>query len=102
MTRKKKKKNVLRSLFNENRLSKIETKIDLLGLESKYDAETFLSIRFITSVLLFMLIFSNFKYGYIVGIIVVVLYYFVFEKVLLDNKIKMRSKKLDIEAIYFF
>ena len=102
MTRKKKKKNVLRSLFNENRLSKIETKIDLLGLESKYDAETFLSIRFITSVLLFMLIFSNFKSGYIVGIIVVVLYYFVFEKVLLDNKIKMRSKKLDIEAIYFF
>lgn len=102
MTRKKKKKNVLRSLFNEKRLSKIETKIDLLGLESKYDAETFLSIRFITSVLLFMLIFSNFKYGYIVGIIVVVLYYFVFEKVLLDNKIKMRSKKLDIEAIYFF
>ncbi len=102
MRRKKKKNGVLRNLFNKKRLSKIDTKIDLLGLESKYDAETFLSIRVITSVLLFILIFSNFKYGYITGIIVVILYYFIFEKILLDNKIKMRSKKLDNEAIYFF
>lgn len=102
MRRNKRKNNVLRNLFNKKRLSKIEAKIDLLGLESKYDAETFLSIRVITSVFLFIIIFSNFKYGYIAGIVVVILYYFVFEKALLDNKIKMRSKKLDNEAIYFF
>lgn len=102
MRRKKKKNSVLRNLFNKKKLSKIETKIDLLGLESKFDAETFLSIRIITSVLLFILIFGNFKYGYILGIIVVILYYYIFEKILLDNKIKMRGKKLDNEAIYFF
>ena len=102
MRRKKKKNSLLRNLFNKKLLNKIETKIDLLGLESKYDAETFLIIRVITSVLLFIIIFSNFKYGYIVGIVVVILYYFVFEKILLDNKIKMRSKRLDNEAIYFF
>ena len=32
----------------------------------------------------------------------VIIYYFLFEKILLDNKIKHRSKKLDNEAIYFF
>ena len=102
MRKKKKKNSVLRNLFNKRKLRKIETKINLLGLESKYDAESFLSIRVITSVLLFIIIFSNFKYGYIVGIVIVILYYFAFEKVLLDSKIKMRSKRLDNEAIYFF
>ncbi len=102
MRRKKKKNGVLRNLFNKKRLSKIDTKIDLLGLESKYDAETFLSIRVITSVLLFILIFSNFKYGYIIGIVITIIYYLLFERILLDNKIKLRSKRLDNEAIYFF
>lgn len=102
MRKKKKKNSLIRNFFNKKTLNKIETKINLLGLESKYDAETFLSIRIITSILLFILIFSNFKYGYIVGIIVVILYYYIFERIVLDNKIKLRSKKLDNEAIYFF
>lgn len=102
MRKKKKKNSLIRNFFNKKTLNKIETKINLLGLESKYDAENFLSIRIITSILLFILIFSNFKYGYIVGIIVVILYYYIFERIVLDNKIKLRSKKLDNEAIYFF
>lgn len=102
MRRKKKKNNVLRNLFNKKLLNKIDNKINLLGLESKYDAESFLCIRIITSILLFILIFSNYKYGYIVGIIAVIFYYYLFERILLDNKIKYRSKKLDNEAIYFF
>jgi len=102
MKKRKKKNNVIRSLFNNKLLNRTDNKINLLGLESKYDTESFLCIRIITSIVLFVLIFSNYKYGYIVGIIVVILYYYLFEKVLLDNKIKMRSKKLDNEAIYFF
>lgn len=102
MRRKKKKNNVLRSLFNKKRLSKIDNKINLLGLESKYDAESFLGIRFITSILLFIIIFSNFKYGYIIGIVITIIYYFMFERIILDNRIKIRSKRLDNEAIYFF
>lgn len=100
--RKKQKNGVLRSLFNKKTLNKIDTKINLLGLNAKFDTETFLCIRVITSVFLFVLIFSNFKYGYIVGIFVVILYYYLFEKVLLDNKIKERTRRLDYEAIYFF
>lgn len=98
----KKKNSVLRSLFSERILNKIDNKINLLGLNSKYNSEIFISTRFITSVVLFALIFSNFRYGYITGIIVVAIYYVLFEKVVLDNQIKYRSKKLDNEAIYFF
>ena len=102
MRKKKKKNNALRNLFNKKLLNKIDTKIDLLGLESKYSTEDFLCIRIITCILLFIIIFSNFKYGYIVGIVVVILYYILFEKIVLDNRIKKRGKKLDNEAIYFF
>lgn len=102
MRRKKKKNNILRNLFNKKLLNKIDNKINFLGLESKYDAESFLCIRIITAILLFILIFSNYKYGYIVGIIAVIFYYYLFERILLDNKIKYRSKRLDNEAIYFF
>ena len=102
MRRKKKKNSILRSLFNKKLLNKIDNKINLLGLESKYDTEAFLCIRVITSIVLFILIFSNYKYGYIIGIIIAILYYYLFEKILLDNKIKKRSKRLDNEAIYFF
>ena len=35
-------------------------------------------------------------------IIFAILYYYLFEKVFLDNKIKMRTEKLNNEAIYFF
>ena len=102
MRRKRNKNNPLRSLFNKKQLNKIDDKINLLGLESKYTGETFLIIRIITSVILFAIIFSNFKYGYIVGIVMAIVYYILFEKILLDNKIKNRGKKLDNEAIYFF
>ena len=58
MRKKKKKDNVLRNLFNKKLLTKIDTKIDLLGLESSYSAETFLIIRVITAVLLFIIILN--------------------------------------------
>ena len=102
MVKKKKRNSLLRNLFNEKMLNKIDIKINLLGLKSKYNSETFLIIRIITSIMVFMIIYSNFKYGYIIGIVVVILYYYLFEKILLDGKIKQREKKLDNEAIYFF
>ena len=99
----KKGKNVLfKRLYNDKLVKKIENKINLLGFNCKYDVFTFLNIRLITSILLFIVIFASFQYGYIISVVVVILYYFMFEIVLLDNKIKKRASKLNIDAIYFF
>lgn len=89
-------------IYSKKQIEKIETKIKLLGVSSKYDALTFLNIRLITSILIFLIILINYKYGYIFSIIIVILYYYLFEKILLDNKINKRRKKLNVEAIYFF
>ena len=91
-----------KKIYSKKQIEKIETKIKLLGVSSKYDALTFLNIRLITSILIFLIILINYKYGYIYSIIIVILYYYLFEKILLDNKINKRRKKLNIEAIYFF
>lgn len=102
MKKKKEDNSLFKEIYSKKTVNKIDKKIKLLGINAKYDAITFLSVRLITSILLFVIIFTSFKYGYIIGIVLVILYYFLFEKILLDNKIKSRSKKLDSEAIYFF
>ena len=89
-------------IFNKRTIKKIEDKVNLLGTSSKYDANTLLGIRLITSIFFFVLIFSMFDYGYIIAIVFVIVYYFLFEYVMLDNKIKQREKKINNEAIYFF
>lgn len=91
-----------RKIFNKRIIKKIEDKVNLLGSNYKYDAITLLSTRLITSIFLFVLIFSMFEYGYILAIVFVIAYHFLFEYVMLDSKIKEREKKINSEAIYFF
>lgn len=91
-----------KKIFNKRTIKRIEDKVNLLGTSSKYDALTILGTRLITSIFFFVLIFSMFDYGYIIAIVFVVVYYFLFEYVMLDSKIKQREKKINNEAIYFF
>ena len=89
-------------IFNKRTIKKTEDKVNLLGASNKYDALTLLGTRFVTSIFFFVLIFSMFDYGYIIAIVFVIVYYFLFEYVMLDSKIKQREKKINNEAIYFF
>jgi len=99
----KKSKNALfKNLYSKKLIKKIQKKIDLLGINSDYDVFIFLNVRLITSLILFFVILTSFEYGYIISIVLVIVYYFMFEKILLDDKIKKRSNKLNIDAIYFF
>lgn len=94
--------NKSRSIYSKRQIKRINDKINLLGVSSKYSTLSFLNIRLITSIMIFLFILINYKYGYIFSIVITILYYYFFEKVLLDAKINERRKKLDIEAIYFF
>lgn len=94
--------NKSRSIYSKRQIKRINDKINLLGVSSKYSTLSFLNIRLITSIMIFLFILINYKYGYIFSIVITILYYYFFEKVLLDVKINERRRKLDIEAIYFF
>ena len=94
--------NKSRSIYSKRQIKRINDKINLLGVSSKYSTLSFLNIRLITSIMIFLFILFNYKYGYIFSVVITILYYYFFEKVLLDAKINERRRKLDIEAIYFF
>lgn len=93
---------LFKKIFNKATIKRVDNKICLLGKSFNYNAIDFLGIRLITSVFLFVLIFSVFDYGYIIAVVVLILYYLLFEYVFLDSKINKREKKINNEAIYFF
>ena len=96
---KKKNDNSLRSLYSKKVLNKIDEKINLLGVSSRVSTLTFLNIRLITMIVLGIVVFVSFDYGYV---FVMIIYYILFEKIFLNRKIKKRTEKLNSEAIYFF
>ena len=96
------RKSISIKLYNKKTISRIETKINLLGLSSNYEPIKFLNMRIFSSIIVFIMLLVFFDYGHIIAPIVSVLYYYFFEKLFLDDKIKKRTQKLDSEAIYFF
>ena len=62
---KKKNDNSLRSLYSKKVLNKIDEKINLLGVSSRVSTLTFLNIRLITMIVLGIVVFVSFDYGYV-------------------------------------
>ena len=91
-----------KSIYGKKTLNRINSKINKLGLSAKFDTLTFLNVRLITAIVLFIILFISYKYGYILSIVVTFFYYYLFEKIVLDNKIRERTSRLNSEAIYFF
>lgn len=89
-------------IYSEKYVNKVITKVKLLGYDSNVSAYDIILIRLFTSIALFILMLYIFDYGYIFGPIITLIYYFMFNKIVLDNKIKNRMIKLENEAMHFF
>ena len=89
-------------IYSEKYVSKVISKVKLLGYDSNVSAYDIILIRLFTSVILFILMLYVFEYGYIFGPIITLIYYFMFNRIVLDNKIKNRMIKLENEAMHFF
>ena len=96
------KNNVAYKIYREKSINKIQDKVKLLGVYSNYDALSFLNIRLLLSILIFVIVLILSKRGYILAPLLTVLFYIGSEKVLLDYQIKKRAKKLEKEALFFF
>lgn len=89
-------------LYREKTLKNIQTKIVMLGNNAKFDATTFMNLRVITSLLVFIIVIYSGNLSYIYAPFIVAAYYALFEYFLLDRPLKHREKKLDHEALNFF
>lgn len=96
------KNNLIRKIYQDKTIARVEKKIKLLGVDCKYDVIDLLNKRLISTLAIFFIILVLSPYGYIYGPLISIIYYLGIEYVYLDTKIKKRSSRLDYEALYFF
>ncbi len=99
---KNKKRTLSRSIFSKRQIDRIQRKIDLLGENSKFDAIFFLNLRFISSIVLFLVVLYVFELGYFLAPLITFIYYYLIYYLLIEYNINKRCDKLDVEAMYFF
>ncbi|MCI8777640.1 MAG: hypothetical protein HFI87_00585 [Bacilli bacterium] len=97
----KKNGSLMSRLYRNKTLEQINTKILMLG-NAKFDAVTFMNLRLITTILIFIVIIYWGNLSYIYAPFMAIIYYVLFEYLFLNNKLKQREKKLDHEALTFF
>ncbi len=94
--------NLTRRIYSDQEIEKVESQLLLLGDEVKYDAITYMNIRILTSILVFILSLSTIQMGYLFAPLITILYYYLFGYMTLVRPRKIRTQKLDREALHFF
>ena len=93
---------ITKNIYSNYSLNDIKNRMKLLGEEDEREVLKFLNIRLITSIIIFFMILYFVNWGYILGPIIVVLYYIFLPNIVIDQRIKKRRAKLESEAMYFF
>ena len=94
--------NMLNLIYREKTINSLNKKIKLLGINAKHNAYTFMTLRIITSIFLFIMILFLNDFGYILAPILTYLYYVFLPNLYFNTKIKKRGRRLDYQAMYFF
>lgn len=93
---------LIKKIYREKTIQKIDAKIKLLGVYCKYNVIDLLNYRLLISIALFFILIVASSYGYILAPLFTLAFYFLSEVIVLDIPIKKRGKKLEEEALYFF
>lgn len=97
-----KKNDLSKIIYDQKLVNKINKKITMLGEEKNITVYKFLNTRLILCIIIFITSLYLFKYGYIISPILVIMFYTLYEKIELDDKIKKRKETLETEAMHFF
>ena len=103
MSKDKKKKNSFSyKFYSKNMVKMAEDKVNLLGVDNKYEATDLLNARLLLTILSFFLILYFVDFGYFVAPVVSFLIYQLYFPLFVDSKIKKREKVLEKDSLYFF
>ena len=98
----KKERRLVYKIYQKKTIERIESKIKLLGINCNYNVIDLLNLRLLASVIIFIFLLVFTKQGYLWAPIATVIFYIASEKIVLDYQIKIRTKKLEDEATFFF
>ena len=91
-----------KKIYRKKTLEEITRKVNLLGVSTKLTPYSFLNIRLIGTIVIFIVILISHDLGYILSPIISILFYLGITYLLIEQKIKIRRKKLESEALSFF
>jgi len=92
----------IKKIYSRNYINKIISRVKLLGTDDNTDPYNLLLTRLITMLMVFCICLYSFDYGYIIAPCVTLIYYYVYNDICLNNKIKKRNVELEKEAMHFF
>jgi len=93
---------ISKNIYSKYSVNDIKSRLLKLGCNDPKEVYKFLNLRLITSILIFFVIIYFVEWGYILGPLVVLLYYIFLPKITIDVKIKKRKAKLEDDAMFFF
>ena len=102
MNQEEKNGGMIAKIYRDKDIQKVDAKMKMLGSFQKLDTYLFLNIRFISSIVVFLLFIFFFQYGYLLAPFLTVIYYYLFTYYFIDAPLKKRIKQLDHDALYFF
>ena len=91
-----------KKFYRKKTIEDVNKKIKLLGVSTKLTVYKFLNLRLIGSILVFALTFYFSSLGFVLAPLASVLFYLGITYFMLDEKIKIRRKKIESEALSFF
>ena len=95
-------KNLITKIYRETDLKQIETQISMLGGKIKMDAPSFITFRLLSSFVVCLIVLFESKYAYIFAPIFTLIWYYAYYYIIISKPLKIRIRKLDHEALYFF
>lgn len=96
------KNKVIRKIYRDQDIVVIQQKLDMMGDVKFIDAIRYMNIRFLMTTLLFIAVLFMVDFGYIYAPILSVIFYFLFDYIFIDHRLKKRASMLDAEALQFF
>lgn len=96
------KEEFVRKLYNKKYVDKMVLKNKLLGINNKMDIYDMIVVRLITSIMLFIIVLYTVNYGYLVAPLGTLIYYYMYNRIVLEDKINKRTRELENEAMHFF
>lgn len=98
---KRQENKMMRKIYRSKDIEKIEQRLMMLG-NSKLDVASFMNMRLLTSLVVFIIILFVSDLGYIYAPAITLIYYYLFYYIFIQIPLKKRIKRLDHDALYFF
>ena len=94
--------NLMYKIYSKKSIDSLNHDLLCLGKDTKYTFTTFCKDRIITSILLFIILISFTKLGYITAPFITIIYYYLFHYINITRKLNKKNLRLEHESLYFF